>query len=119
MRFLILAAMLLCHSSCGKNTVYVQGPVGPTGETGSPGEAGINGTNGSDATPVYAVQLCPGTPSYPTLFPECAFCVQGFLYATFSANGGFTTLLLPGRYSSNAVGSACSFTVVSGCEISN
>lgn len=111
-----LAVTLLLLSSCGKDLTAIQPLPGPQG---IPGLNGVNGTNGSDATPVYAVQLCPGTPSYPTLFPEFAFCVQGLLYATYSVNGGFTTILPPGGYNSNAVGSSCSFTVVSGCEVTN
>lgn len=95
------------------------GSSGPQGAPGTNGTNGNNGQNGVDATPITMVQFCHGIPSYPSTFIEFGFCLQGSLYATYSANGGFTTYLPPGSYSSNAIGSSCNFTVVSGCQISN
>lgn len=69
---------------------------------------------------ITPVQFCPNvTPTYPTTFPEVAFCIQGNLYAVYSANDGFLTLIPPGVYSSNAVGSSCTFTVLNNCQIVN
>lgn len=106
--FGILLGLVL--SSCGTGTTYVV--------EGTPGAQGATGPTGASPD-WYPVKLCPGTPSYPTTFVEYAFCVQGNLFATYSANGGFTTILPPGAYNSNAIGSSCAFTVISGCEISN
>lgn len=89
------------------------GPTGPQGPAGPPGERGPAGP-GEEIT---FVQLCPGTPSYPSSFPETAICASGHLYAVFSVNGGYLTLLPEGRYSSNAVGSRCSFTVRANCVV--
>jgi hypothetical protein len=67
-----------------------------------------------------SIQFCPGvTPTYPTTFPEVGFCINGNLYAVYSANNGFLTVISPGYYDSNAIGSSCSFTVVAGCGVSN
>lgn len=91
---------------------------GQSGSNGADGVPGADGHDGVDATPVTIVQLCPGTPSYPSTFIEIGFCLSNKLYATYSTNGGFSTYLPPGGYTSNAVGSSCNFTVVSGCQIS-
>jgi hypothetical protein len=99
-------ALISCPGADAVLTNGIQGLVGQTGATGLPG------------TSVTVVQLCPGTPSYPSTFPEVAFCISGNLYAVYSANDGFETLLTPGYYSSNAVGSSCNFTVAAGCQIS-
>lgn len=88
------------------------GPVGPSGPQGVPGEIGPEGAAG-----LTTIQFCPGTPTYPSVFPEVGVCISGNLYAVYSALGGFLTLLPPGRYSSNAIGSRCSFTVFSNCEV--
>lgn len=107
-----------CQGRSGNTIVGPQGAIGSTGPQGSQGPSGPQGNPGIDATPVTVVQLCPGSSNYGT-FVEVAFCIDGSLYATYSANGGFSTLLAPGSYSSNAINSSCSFTVVSGCEIQN
>lgn len=106
-KLLVACAMLV---GCG------QGPHGDRGSDGSPGTAGINGTSG---TVVSVLQLCLGTPSYPSTFIEDAVCINNQLYAVYSTNGGFLTQLTPGAYSSNAVGSRCNFTVLPGCIIHN
>ncbi len=89
---------------------------------GNPGVQGVEGQQGIPGTPgqvVQPVQLCPGTPSYPSTFIEVAFCVDSQLWAVYSANGGFMTQLPPGNYSSNGIGSSCSFTVGANCQIGN
>jgi hypothetical protein len=87
---------------------------------GVPGTNGQNGLDGTDATPVTWVQFCAGTtPSYPSVFPEGGLCIDGNIYAVYSANGGFLTLVPPGEYSSDGVGSSCDFTILASCQIQN
>lgn len=116
----VLAVALICFivgfSSCGKQGI--PGPRGEPGATGAQGDVGPQGPAGADALPVTVVQLCPGVTTYPATFVEVAFCIGGTLYATYSTHGGFSTELPPGTYSSNAVGSSCTFTVIDGCEVS-
>lgn len=106
-RGLVIGVVLLAMSACGP---------GPAGSSGADGQ---NGVDGEDATPVTVVKLCPGVTTYPSIFVEIAFCVSGKLYATYSTHGGFSTELAPGIYSSNAVGSKCTFTVAENCVIQN
>lgn len=73
--------------------------------------------NGIDANSVSVVVLCPGTTLYPGTFVEVGFCIDGKLYATYSANGGFSTEIPPGTYSSNGIGSSCTFTVGENCNV--
>lgn len=83
---------------------------------------GTNGTNGAPGTPgtlVTPVQFCPGTTHYPTTFPEVGFCINNELYAVYSANDGFLTKVAPGVWSSNAIGSSCTFTVSANCVVTN
>lgn len=95
-----------------------QGQQGVAGVNGSNGTDGVNGTNDTNATPVTVVQFCPNvTPSYPSTFPEYGICLQGQLYGVYSANDGFLALLPPGVYSSNAVGSSCTFTILANCVV--
>jgi hypothetical protein len=100
MKKLLLAALLsLC--ACGQQ-----------GQSGPQGPAGANGTA------ITIVQFCPGvTPTYPTTFPEVGFCINDNLYAVYSANDGFLTEVTPGAYNSNAIGSACNFTVLPNCVV--
>lgn len=91
----------------------------PNGLPGLNGGNGVDGRNGVDATPVTMVQLCEGTPSYPSTFIEVAFCINNKLYAVYSANGGFMTYLPEGAYSSNGIGSRCNLTVKPNCVITN
>lgn len=123
MKYYIIAAALVL-TACGqlkgeRGLDGAPGIQGATGATGSTGAQGDRGPAGVDATPVTMVQLCPGTPVYPTTFVEYAFCVNNELYATYSANGGFTTLLPPGRYSSQGINSRCDFTVEPNCNVTN
>ncbi len=109
---LIVFVMPFLFESCSPATIYVPVP----GPSGAPG---LNGSNGTDGTTVTPVQLCPGETVYPSTFVEYAFCIQGHLYAVYSANGGFETYLPPGTYSSDAIGSSCTFTVGDNCQITN
>lgn len=72
---------------------------------------GTTGTPGADGTVVSVVNFCPGETVYPTTFPEVGFIINGHLYAVYSANNGFLTMLQPGQYVSNAINSTCNFTV--------
>jgi hypothetical protein len=94
-----------------------QGPVGLPGPAGSPGPQGLQGPAGLDGTQITVVQFCQGTPTYPSTFPEVGFCINSQIYAVYSANDGFLTLVPPGDYSSNAIGSTCSFTVAANCKV--
>ncbi len=116
---IFIISLALYFAGCGPKGS--PGRDGANGQDGQPGQSiqGPQGIPGTDATPVTMVKLCPDQPTYPTIFVEYAFCIQNKLYATYSTNGGFSTYLPPGAYNSNAVGSSCTFTVVSGCEISN
>ncbi len=95
-----------------------KGDRGDTGPIGIPGDS-IVGPPGQDATPTTIVTLCPGVTIYPGVFVEVAICLQGKLYGVYSANGGFLTELVPGTYSSNAIGSACNLTIGSNCVVSH
>lgn len=139
MRYLIVITLLLtgcCPPGYVTGPRGAQGVAGPSGEKGDTGgigpqglpglsivgpvgPAGINGTNGVDATPVTVVSLCPGVTTYPGIFVEVALCISGDLYGVYSANGGFLTYLPPGRYTSNAIGSACNLTVGTNCAVSH
>ncbi len=98
-----------------------RGPGGYQGAQGLPGLAGqsVTGPAGSDGTIVTPVQFCPGTPSYPSTFIESGLCINGKIYAVYSANDGFLTYLPTGSYSSNAINSRCNFTVLSNCGVRN
>lgn len=109
---LLTFGLPILFQSCGKDFSYTPVP-------GPQGVAGTNGRDGVDAYPVTAVQLCPGTPVYPSTYIEYAFCIQGHLYAVYSANGGFEAYLPLGTYSSNAINSSCSFTVGDNCQVTN
>jgi len=107
------------------------GPKGDVGATGVPGHIGLPGNDGAvgpsgppgspglDANPVRVVQFCPGVTVYPSAFLEIGFIIGGKLYAVYSANDGFLAQIPPGNYSSNAVGSACNFTVNPDLSISH
>jgi hypothetical protein len=113
-------------SSCGVTTV-APGPAAPNGGsliacTDGSQSLVLNGTNGADGqagTVVTPIPFCPGVSAYPTSFIESGFCINGRLWAVYSANGGFLTEVLPGNWSSNAIGSSCNFTVKPNCEVTN
>lgn len=79
---------------------------------------GTNGTNGTNGFTFASVQFCTQVTNYPSTFPEVGFCINGSLYAVYSANGGYLFQVANGAYSSNAIGSACNFSV-SGCSVTN
>lgn len=86
----------------------LRGPQGPQGVAGPAGPAsGFTGT----------VQLCPGAPTYPSVFPEVGLCINNELYGVYSINDGVLVKLPPGRYSSNSLGSRCSFTIYANCQV--
>lgn len=138
---LISTIAALSMSACGHNHYeYIvgdkgekgdTGQQGEVGETGSPGATGapgsqgaqgIPGTNGApgiNGTSVTVVKLCPGVTVYPSKFIEVAFCIGNKLYATYSANGGFTSEIPPGSYGSNGINASCNFVVLSNCGIQN
>ncbi len=84
---------------------------------GRDGNVGAQGPQGN--VPFYMVQLCPGTTIYPSKFIEVAFCVNGVLYGTYSANGGFSTELPPGSYGSNGINASCNFVISDNCIVTN
>lgn len=112
---------------CLSLTVLMMGCQGPEGVQGVQGQTGksITGPQGPQTpiptvpTPglVTVVPLCPDSPSYPGVFVEDALCIDNALYAVYSSNGGFLTQLLPGTYTSNAIGSACNLTVLPDCVV--
>ncbi len=79
----------------------------------------LNGTPGVNGTVITPVPLCPGVTTYPSVFIEVAFCIQSRLYAVYSANSGFLTEIVPGAYTSSAIGSRCDLTVSANCAVSN
>ena len=89
---------------------------GPTGNTGLTGGTGQPGADGISPTPIQLCSTC--TPSYPSTFPEVVFCYSGNLYGTYSANGGFSSELPPGQYSSDGVNCSCTVTIGPNCQVS-
>lgn len=86
---------------------------------GHDGLDGHDGMNGSDGTTLTMVKFCPDEPAYPSTFPEYGFLIDGVVYGVYSTNGGFLAALPPGVYVSNAIGSACTFTINADGTISN
>lgn len=103
----------------GSSSLVLNGINGSNGHDGSNGQDGRDGHDGTPGTVVSSVQFCHGTPSYPSTFPEVGFRIGGQLFAVYSANGGFLTLIPPGTYVSNGIGNSCTFTVNSDGSISN
>lgn len=102
-RKLMLAALLMFSSCGGQGFIGTQGPNGPPGAPG---------------TTITVVQLCTSCiPVYPSVFAEIGFCIDGNLYGTYSANDGFSALLLPGAYSSNGIDCSCSFVIGTNCQV--
>lgn len=91
----VLAVVVVFLTSCG--------PKGETGPQGPPG---------TDLNPIKIVQFCPGSTNYPTTFAEIGFCINNSLYAVYSYSNGFLTLIPPGTYTSNAIGSNCNFKLM-------
>lgn len=102
-----------------KGDTGATGTQGPTGDQGIQGPGGPQGVPGTPGTVVTPIQLCAGvTPTYPSVFPEYALCLQGQLYGVYSANGGFLAVLPPGVYGSNGINASCNFTIGPNCSIS-
>jgi hypothetical protein len=85
---------------------------------GPQGIPGAQGPAGADLNPITIVQFCPGSTNYPTTFQEVGFCINNQIWAVYSLNNGFLTLIPPGAYNSNALGSNCNFVVNPNCVIS-
>lgn len=128
MNKLVSFLVILILSACGKPGVGAAGAkgdsggVGVQGETGATGDrglVGITGATGNYGTSITPIQFCPSTfiPSYPSVFPEYGICMGGQMFGVYSANGGFWTLLPPGRYSSDGINASCTFTIGSNCAV--
>jgi hypothetical protein len=91
---------------------------GDKGDTGLTGAIGVQGPAGADGTAITVIRFCADQPSYPSSFPEVGECINGKIYGVYSVNDGFLAELPPGNYSSNAVGSACNFTIGDNCAVS-
>lgn len=104
---LILMSLTVLLSACGA-------PGGPTGAQGSMGSTGPQGPSGTIGTPV---QFCPGTTTYSGEFNEVGFCINGSIYAVYSANDGFLSEVPPGTYTSDGINASCTFTVGPNCEV--
>ena len=113
-------------TSCSASTLpssfpYNEAPNGGTLISCTDGTTSLllNGANGVNTTLLQPVQFCPNkTTVFPSTFNEVGFCINNSLYAVYSANGGFLSLIPPGHYSSNGINSTCSFTVGNACQIS-
>lgn len=120
MKYIILVVLTFALAACagrdGKDGE--PGVAGAVGARGPEGQAGQSGPAGQDGTAVVPVKFCSGQATYPSKFPEYGLCINGQLFAVYSANDGFLTLIPNGSYQSNAIGSSCSF-VVNGCTISH
>lgn len=82
------------------------------------GQNGPQGLKGDPGTSITIVQFCPNVQtSYPTTFAEIGFCINNEIWAVYSKNDGFLTLVPPGNYYSNAINSSCNFTVLPNCKI--
>lgn len=104
---LVGVALILVAFSCGR------------GEKGDKGDPGIPGLDGAQIT---LIQFCPNsTPTYPSIFPESAFCISNQVYAILDQGNGYDylTIITPGAYTSQGVGSVCNFIVKENCEIVN
>jgi len=102
---------IICNGAVGSPGVPGLSIVGPSGPQGPAGQPGAPGTQ------ISIVQFCSGTTTYPITFSEVGFCIDGNLYATYSANDGFSSLIPPGQYQSNGINSSCTFTVGASCQI--
>ena len=83
-----------------------------SGGQGAIGQAGIDATIG-------ILKFCPGTTIYPSEFNEIGLIVSGKVYAVYSVNNGFLAYLPPGKYTSDALNSRCSFTLNADNTVTN
>ncbi len=135
MKKLILVALLLI--GCGN---YQNGATGQNGQPSKPctvttvnspvsgsliscpdGTSSFvsNGLNGTNGSLISFVKFCPGTTTYPSEFNEVGLLFNGSIYAVYSINNGFLSLIPPGYYTSNAMNSTCNFTVNANGTITN
>lgn len=105
-----------CRGPRGYDGQSIQGAKGDQGNVGATGPHGNSGPAGLDGTQIVPVKFCAETPHYPTVFPEYGLCLNGQLWAVYSANDGFLALIPDGAYYSDGIGSTCNFTVT-GCSI--
>lgn len=120
MRYLLLASLIML-TACGKDgTNGINGQAGTPGVNGKDGLNGTDGEGGQDATPVTMIKFCPNEREvYPSNFPEYGMCIDNNLYAVYwNGNAAFLAKLLPGRYTTTAIGGNCTFTVKSdSCKV--
>jgi hypothetical protein len=66
------------------------------------------------------VQFCSQySTTYPNSFPEFGVCLNNVLYVVYwSGTDAWLAEIVPGNYVSTSQTSPCSFTVISGCEVS-
>jgi|ERR1019366_2063181 hypothetical protein len=132
MKYLILVALLMVGCAKDQGTTYSTKPIPSPNCTVSTVYSPISGSliqcpdgsssfvsNGINPSPITIVQFCPGTTTYPSEFNEVGFCINNQLYANYSLNNGFWSLIPPGYYNSNALNSNCNFTVTTNCGIIN
>ena len=110
-----------CTTSQSQLGTTISCPDGTTATVtnGTNGLQGAAGVAGAAGTVITVVQFCPGvTPSYPSTFPEVAFCIGGTLYGILNNNEAYQylTSLPNGRYGSEGQGAPCSFNI-SGCNV--
>lgn len=117
-------AIILCPDGTSKIVSNgqdgAQGPtgdIGLTGATGATGQTGANGSNGTNGTTIGIVSLCNKPTSYPFTFSEVAFCINSKLYAVYSENDGFLSLIPPGHYISRGHNSTCTFDILDNCIV--
>lgn len=109
MKKLIITA-LLCNAACGTPLAFNVNPTAVV-QTTLPVVDEVSATQ--------VVQFCAGAnTAYPGTFAEVGFCINNNLYAVYSANDGFLTLVPPGTYSSNGINASCTFTVLPNCVVS-
>lgn len=117
MKYIILVFILSLIACGGNGTNDITSPV----QTCTISNNTITCPDGSKVTlptnNFTIVQFCPGITSYPQTFSEIGFCINNQLYAVYSANDGFLTLVPPGTYSSNGINSSCTFNVGLNCEV--
>lgn len=101
--FLLATYLLVVMTACARGP---QGNAGPQGETGDPGFSPV------------PIQLCAAcTTHYPDTYAEVVFCYNGNLYGTYSANGGFSTELPQGSYSSSGINCSCTVAIGPDCQV--
>ena len=108
----VAGSLITCPD--GSQNLVPDGVNGTNGTNGTNGAAGTNGTNGTQIT---IVQLCPNLPatSYPSNFPEQAFCISSNLYGVYwTGSEAFLAELPPGDYSSTSP-QGCNLQILANC----